>query len=493
MSRTSFSQSSGQWTGGSRRAQYKEPEDDLYKSPLQMVLSKDGRWLYVTCENSSELLVVDTQQRKVDGNVKVGRRPYCVALSPDEKTIYVSNRWDDNVSVIDATKLEVVRTFPVGDDPHGLLTDPGGKVLFVANLSTENVSVISTDTCEEIKTLPAGKFPFEMARSADGRFVWVTNVLSNPVAFRTPPVTEVTVLDIGEQLVAERRQLVSTVTLQEIEISPDGKLALAVAQRQKNLIPITQIFQGWMVTFGVAVLETRPGGRAAFLLIDEMNQYYADPFGVVFSPDGRYAYISSSAVDAVSVIDMRKVSQLLKIEDGCIGISEETIALYARHLGLSSEFVVDRIPTGKNPKGMAISPDGRLLYVANRLSDSISIIDTEQRKTIGVIDLGGPKKITVLRYGEQLFNYSSISFQRQLSCNTCHPEQHKDALLYDIAIDGGMGHNLVLNRSLRGIAETAPFKWSGKNPTLRRQEGPRAAQLIFRSHGFEPAGVEAIV
>ena len=44
-----------------------------------------------------------------------------------------------------------------------------------------------------------------------------------------------------------------------------------------------------------------------------------------------------------------------------------------------------------------------------------------------------------------------------------------------------------------GISETLPFKWSGKNPTLYRQEGPRAAQLFFRSHGFEKDDNEAIV
>ena len=40
------------------------------------------------------------------------------------------------------------------------------------------------------------------------------------------------------------------------------------------------------------------------------------------------------------------------------------------------------------------------------------------------------------------------------------------------------------NRTLRGVAHTAPFKWSGLNPTLTRQEGPRAAQLFLRDRAF---------
>ncbi|HYK87783.1 MAG TPA: multiheme c-type cytochrome, partial [Acidobacteriota bacterium] len=97
------------------------------------------------------------------------------------------------------------------------------------------------------------------------------------------------------------------------------------------------------------------------------------------------------------------------------------------------------------------------------------------------------------RHGERLFNYSSISFQKQLSCNTCHPEHHMDGLVYDIvAPEEGIGRSLVDNRTMRGIAETGPFKWSGKNPTIARQDGPRAAQLFFRSHGFEQNDLKAI-
>ena len=133
---------------------------------------------------------------------------------------------------------------------------------------------------------------------------------------------------------------------------------------------------------------------------------------------------------------------------------------------------------------MAVSPDGPAVYVANRLSDSITVIDTgapggrrdhRSRRTA---------ETTLLRRGEYLFNHAVISFQRQLACNTCHPENNVDGLLYDIAVDGGLGGNLVDNRTMRGVAHTGPFKWSGKNPTLARQEGPRAAQLFFRSHGF---------
>ncbi len=466
------------------RKDQRVPADDLYKSPIQLALSADGQRLYVVCENTDTLQVVDTARREVIAEVAVGRHPFGVTRSPDGSRLFVSNRWDDTVSVIDAESLEVVRTVPTGGDPHGMTTDRDGTVLFVANLFHHDVSVISLETFEEIRRLKAGVQPFGVVRSPDGRRIYVSNQLTDPVPFREPPRTEVTIIDAERRMVTDRRSLDLTDIAQGIAAAPDGDLVLVALEVTKNLIPETQIYQGWMVTYALAVVETRPGGRAALLLLDEMDQYYADPFEIAFTPDGRYVYVSSSGVDTVSVVDMDRVRELLEIEDGKIGVPGAELKRYARHLGLSGEYVVKRIATGYNPKGMAVSPDGGRIYVANRLADSITVIDTGRQEAVAAIDLGGPQEVTQLRRGEYLFNHAIISFQRQLACNTCHPENNVDGLLYDIAVDGGLGGNLVDNRAMRGVAFTGPFKWSGKNPTLGRQEGPRAAQLFFRSHGF---------
>lgn len=479
---------------GSRRADYAVPADELYKSPVQMALSRDGRRLFVTCENSGEVLVVDTGFRKVVAGVKTGENPFGVALSPDERRIYVSNRWDDDVTVLDAESLEIIGRIPVGDDPHGLVTDETGKYLFVANMGTGDVSVIDTGALREIKRLEVGRAPFGIACSPDQRFLYVSSELSGPVPFRTPPVLELSVIDARRQVVAGRRQLFSTLVGQKLAVSPDNRFVVVALELPKNLLPETQVYQGWMVTHGFAIAETGPQGRVAYLLLDEANLYYADPFGVAFSPDGQRLYISSSGVNAVSVIDMGKVASLLRAQEGKIGLSDDEIALDARNLGLSSEYVQARIPTQSNPKDVAISADGRFVYVANRLSDSIQVIDAGSNRIAATIDLGGPPIETELRKGARLFNYSSISFQKQLSCNTCHPENHLDGLVYDIVGPGDpIGRNLVDNRTMRGIADTGPYKWSGTNPTLQRQDGPRAAQLFFRSHGFEKEDLEATV
>ncbi|MCP4689658.1 MAG: hypothetical protein GY859_16515 [Desulfobacterales bacterium] len=108
-----------------------------------------------------------------------------------------------------------------------------------------------------------------------------------------------------------------------------------------------------------------------------------------------------------------------------------------------------------------------------------------------VIDLGGPKEITLERKGERVFHSAAITYGRQYSCHSCHPDGGIDGLTYDIEPDG-LGYNPVDNRTLRGVLDTAPFKWTGKNPSLRRQCGPRLAVFFTRIDPFNPEQVVAL-
>jgi cytochrome c peroxidase len=56
-----------------------------------------------------------------------------------------------------------------------------------------------------------------------------------------------------------------------------------------------------------------------------------------------------------------------------------------------------------------------------------------------------------------------------------------------------LGRDRVANRTLRGIKDTAPFKWNGHNPDLATQCGPRIAKFLFRSEGFNTHELEDLV
>jgi len=56
-----------------------------------MVLSKDGSYLFAVDQTNFRLVIVDTRKMQVVKSVDVGRYPFGIALSRDEKKVYVAN------------------------------------------------------------------------------------------------------------------------------------------------------------------------------------------------------------------------------------------------------------------------------------------------------------------------------------------------------------------------------------------------------------------
>ncbi|MHC4415719.1 MAG: YVTN family beta-propeller repeat protein [Planctomycetota bacterium] len=466
---------------------YRRPVTDaFYRTPVNLVTSPGGDLLYVVCENANSLIVVDPADRQVLDEIPVGHRPRDVAVSPDGKTVYVTNRMSDSVSVIDAATREVVEEIAVGDEPHGVLTDPTGRRIYVLNTGQDSVSVIDAGERKEIRRLVTGRGPWSLALRADGASLCVTNVWPHHTPFREPSRSEVTIIDVrADGAVLERPSVAEANMLEGIACVSGRDVALFTLMRTKNLVPGTRLGQGWTITNGLGILW--PDGRVDQVLLDEPNASFSDPTDVAVSPDGRHALVTGGGADQVAVVDVDRLLETITAADDL-----QRSEVLPNHLGMSRRFVVKRVATGSNPRGVVFSPDGRFAYVANALDDSVSVIEAEGFTAAGVIDLGGPEAVSETRWGEKLFHSAKITFGRQFSCRSCHPDGHASGLTFDIEADG-IGMNPVDNRTLRGILDTAPFKWEGNNPSLSRQCGPRLAVFFTRLSPYTPPELGALV
>ena len=456
-----------------------------YYSPFNLAPSPDGKYLYVVAEEGNTLLVVNIEKNKVTKEIQVGVRPHSVVVSRDGKTAYVSNQWSDNVSVIDLEEYVVTDTLGTGGGPAGLALSADGNSLYTANSFSSNLSIIDLVSGIERNRLFTGNNPTGVQISPDGNTVMVTSRRTLGLPYGDTLKCELTVVNDKKQRIAERLDIKQAYMMENIAFTPSGDLAIIPLIRPKNNVPTIQIERGWMMTNGIGIVEQKPGGRTIQLLLDEPNAYYADPFDIAITPDGKKAFISHAGVDRISVIDIDAIRKLISESD------DRMLAAYSNYLGISGRIVLKRIPTGANPKGMVLSPDGKKLYVAEHLEDRIAVISTESLETIDHIPIGGPARITVAREGRRLLNNAGHTFQSQYSCYTCHPDTHEDGLVYNMA-SKDMGRNMTNTQSLRNIGKTPPYKWNGKNQSIYKQDGMRFSTVLTRSEAFSYKELDAL-
>ena len=459
---------------------------ETYVSPYTLTLSSDGSRLYVVGQESNQLVVVDAEAGKVLEKIGVGERPHTIALSPDGLSAYVSNQWADNIYRIDLMESRITDTLSGGSGPAGMVIDPAGDNLYVVNSYSSDISIFDLENQREKRRLKAGNNPVSAAMAPDGSEVYVTSRRSIPVPHMTSPITEMTVTGTKYQRVSDRKMWKDAYIMESVAVTPTGDLAISTLIRPKNLIPAIQIERGWMMTHGIGIVERKENGRMIQLLTDQPNAYFPDPFDIVISPDGGRAYISHSGNNMVSVLDLNEIRRLLSES------TDEQLETYANHLGISSRYVIGRISTGANPKGMAISPDGKTLYVAERLEDQIALVNTSTLMVEGSIDLEGPRRRTVARHGRQVFHNAGHTFQNQYACYTCHPDVHEDGLVYNMA-GTDMGRNLANVQTLRDIGDIPPYKWNGKNQTIYKQDGMRFSTILTRTEAFSHKELDALV
>jgi YVTN family beta-propeller protein len=462
------------WQRGMTEA-YAQPTptpEERYASPLELLLSPDGTRLYVLCQGADEVRVLNAATGVVLRTIPVGHVPRGFSFSADGRRLFVANSWDDTVTVIDTESGRVKAMWGAGFEPSSVVEDRAGRTLFVADRIGNNIAVLDAATGEEKLTLEAGRGASYLTLSGDGSRLYATHVYPNPTPHRTPPKSEITVIDPAGARVVDRVVLPDVAGVFHVAISRDGRLGVAAELHPKNLVPLAHVEHGWafvdtLTVFGADV------GRSVEVPLDELDRYYAYPFGVAITLDKSRIYVTHGGSDCVTVIDAKRMLSYIRAHP----------EPFAEDLSASAHYVVARVAVGKNPRGLVLSRDGGRLYVANRLDDSISVVDTRENRVIQTLKLAGPEKVSALRRGEQTF-YHAYSFQGQFGCSNCHIDSTFDGLQWDLEPDG-FGKDIVDNRLIEDLRGTEPFKWNGGNPTLVKECGIRTEAYFWRSQNYD--------
>ncbi len=112
--------------------------------PCELVLRRDGKYLFVANANDNTVTVLDTQSGRAVEHLWAtlfpdsprGATPMSLALSPDEKTLFVANANINAVAVFDVSEPGHGRSLgfiPTGWYPTSVRVTPDGKQLLIAN------------------------------------------------------------------------------------------------------------------------------------------------------------------------------------------------------------------------------------------------------------------------------------------------------------------------------------------------------------------------
>ncbi|MBN1909589.1 MAG: beta-propeller fold lactonase family protein [Pirellulales bacterium] len=469
---------------------------------MDVAVLPDGTRLYVSDKTAGRVVVMATADSKVVGEVAVEGQPTGLAVSPDGRLLYVAQRTAHLVAVIDTEKLAVIRRIAVGPWPVAVAVSPDGRQLLSCNRGDHTVSVIdlinSTDATEpvggprsvvagsrveasdatervppasdhffnpkELKRITVVRDPAAVAIVPDGSMAVVTNLLPNGRGTDPMLGATVSVIDLAKLQQTSMIDLPPGSTMAAgVCTSPDGHWAYVVHALARFKMPVTQLERGWVHTYALSILDLNSSARLATVLLDDLTAGAADPWSVCCSPDGSRLWISHGGVHEVSIVDIRLVHELLdgrvppwlaQLRDGMreniwVRISNNR-ALQAKLendlTALTMAKAIRRVPSGGNgPRGLALSPDGKRLFVANYYSGTIGVLDAEVGKLLDSWSVGTQPTPDAARRGETYFHDATTCFQRWHSCASCHPDDARvDGLTWDFMRDGiGNGNDVI--------------------------------------------------
>jgi len=173
-----------------------------YVSPHGLQIGPDDL-LYVTCENSGVVAVVDLADRKLVGAIETGStNSHRLAIAPGGQRLYTENEEDASISVIDLPGRKLLKIISTPHPLAGLAISPGGELLIAVDDQEPLLFLIDVASLALVKTmrLEGVPEPAQIARySPDGRVLLVTSLRSATATLIDPSFSEQVTLAVGKQ------------------------------------------------------------------------------------------------------------------------------------------------------------------------------------------------------------------------------------------------------------------------------------------------------
>jgi YVTN family beta-propeller protein len=459
----------------------------------------------------------------------VGIEPVSVNINPNvpgNNEAWVVNQISNSVSVVSVSQGIVTDTLYAKAEPSDIVF-AGSGLAFVSIARSNLVNVYSAATHALVQSIAlAGEEPRTLAVSPDGATVYVAFALSGnqttiitsskapppppPVNPALPPPPQVglivTATDaawkrvIGYTMPDNDVAAISTSSLAVtnyfphlgtdnlgLTVNPQSGVVYVANLDALNLIMFEPALNGHFVnhqissvnpaTGQVQIWDLNPGINYAQLPNPSaVSTALAMPTSIVFDPTGRYLYIAAFGTDRVGIFDTttNTVARFIEIDPQAPG-------------------AVVNSATKRGPRGLALNSSAGLLYVLNRIYNTISIVNLASNTVTAEIPTGSfdPTPV-VIRNGRGFLYDHKLSGNGTGACASCHIDAEMDLLAWNLGNPDGVMTYLqqgdtdyafhpmkgpMTTQSLRGLDNLQPYHWRGDKPDFAAFNGA-FAQLL---------------
>ena len=173
-----------------------------YIAPHTLKLGPDGL-IYITCENSAVVAVIDPKSHKVVDAIDSGStNGHRLIISPDGQRLYTENEEDGTVSVIDLPKRKLLGKIKTPRPLAGIAISADGRTVVAVDDAQPALFLIDAEASRVrdevvLKDVPKAA---QIARYApDNSLIGVTSLNSDTVSLVDPSFREQTAIKVGSQ------------------------------------------------------------------------------------------------------------------------------------------------------------------------------------------------------------------------------------------------------------------------------------------------------